>query len=103
MSKVGDNSVADGGEPKEPFELELPNFAEDLATNVKAGFDSTCQLIVQSHAALAAQIAKLSTRIDALGDAPAVAPAPPPPVAQPQSVGVQQRPRSEERRVGKEC
>ena len=42
MSKVGDNSVADGGEPKEPFELELPNFAEDLAPNVKAGFDSTC-------------------------------------------------------------
>ena len=62
MSKVGENSVAAEGEPKEPFELELPVFAEDLAPNVRAGFDGTCKMIMQSHAALTAQISKLSTR-----------------------------------------
>ena len=65
MSKVGENSVAAEGEPKEP-ELVPPVFAEDLAPNVKAGFDSTCEFIKQSHAALSAQIARLSTRIDAM-------------------------------------
>jgi hypothetical protein len=79
MSKEGENSVAAGGELKD---LVPPTFAEDLAPNVKAGFESTCEFILRSHAALTAQIAQLSTRIDALGDAPAVVPAQPPPAAQ---------------------
>jgi hypothetical protein len=47
----GENSVA-AGEKKE--ELVLPVFATDLAPNVWAGFDSTCEFILQSHATLTA-------------------------------------------------
>ena len=78
MSKVGENSVAAGGAPKELEELAPPTFAEDWEPNVKAGFENTCDFILWSHVALSEQIAKLSTRIDALGDAPAAAPMPPP-------------------------
>jgi hypothetical protein len=53
-SVEGDNSVA-VGEKKE--ELVLPIFAADLAPNIQAGFDSTCDFILWSHAALATQIA----------------------------------------------
>jgi hypothetical protein len=73
-SLQGDNSVA-AGEKKE--ELVLAVFAEDLASNVRAGFDNTCALILQSYAALMAQITQLATRIDALGDALASAPVQP--------------------------
>jgi hypothetical protein len=67
----GENSVA-AGEKKE--ELVPPVFAADLAPNVRAGFDSTCDFILRSNAALTAQIAQLATRIDATGDATARAP-----------------------------
>jgi hypothetical protein len=50
----GENSVA-AGEKKE--ELVPRIFAVDLAPNVRAGFDSTCDFIMRSHAALTAQIA----------------------------------------------
>jgi hypothetical protein len=69
------------GEKKE--ELVPPVFAADLAPNVRAGFDSTCDFIMRSHAALTAQIAQLATRIDAMGDATARAPVQPPLAAQP--------------------
>jgi hypothetical protein len=46
-SVEGDNSVA-AGEKKE--ELVPPVFATDLAPNVRAGFDSTCDFIMRSHA-----------------------------------------------------
>ena len=65
---TGENSVAAAAKPKE---LTPPVFAEDLAPNVRAGFDSTCDYIRRSHTALSDQIAQLATRIDALGDAPA--------------------------------
>lgn len=54
-----------------------------------AGFDSTCDFIRRSHAALTEQIAQLATRIDALGDAPAR--------AQPQDV-VHRRPTDQQNR-----
>lgn len=73
----------------EPRELAPPVFAEDLAPNVRAGFDSTCDFIRRSHAALTEQIAQLATRIDALGDAPAR--------AQPQDV-VHRRPTDQQNR-----
>jgi hypothetical protein len=76
----GENSVA-VGEKKE--ELVPPVFAADLAPNIRAGFDSTCDFILRSHAALTAQIAQLATRIDAMGDATARAPVQPPLAAQP--------------------
>jgi hypothetical protein len=53
-STNGENSVAAGEDPQE---LVPPTFASDLAPNVRAGFDSTCDFIMQSHAALTAQIA----------------------------------------------
>jgi hypothetical protein len=53
-SVEGDNSVA-AREKKE--ELVPPVFAADLAPNVRAGFDSTCDFILRSYAALTAQIA----------------------------------------------
>jgi hypothetical protein len=59
------------GEKKE--ELVLPVFAADLAPNVRAGFDSTCDFILRSYAALTAQIAQLAT-IDVMGDATSYAP-----------------------------
>ena len=61
----GSNSVA-AGEKK--ADLVRPVFAEDLAPNVRSGFDSMCDYIKQSHDSLAVLIAVLSTRIDALGD-----------------------------------
>jgi hypothetical protein len=79
----GDNSVAVG---EKNTELEPPVFAEDLAPNIRAGFDSTCDYIRRSHATLTEQIARLAVRIDALGDAPARAPVQPPPAAQPRDV-----------------
>jgi hypothetical protein len=79
-SVEGNNSVADGEKIEE---LVPPVFAADLAPNVRAGFDSTCGFIMRSHASLAAQIAQLATRIDAMGDATARAPVQPPPAAQP--------------------
>jgi hypothetical protein len=79
----GENSVA-AGEKK--VELVPPVFAADLAPNVWAGFDSTCDFILRSHAALTAQIASLATQIDAMGDAIARAPVQPPPAAQPRDV-----------------
>jgi hypothetical protein len=79
----GENSVA-AGEKKE--ELVPPVFATDLAPNVRAGFDSMCDFIMRSHAALTAQIAQLATRIDAMGDATTRAPVQPPPAAQPHDV-----------------
>jgi hypothetical protein len=82
-SVEGDNSVADGEKIEE---LVPPIFAADLAPNVRAGFDSTCDFILQSHAALIAQIAQLATRIDAMGDATARAPVQPPLAAQPHDV-----------------
>ena len=81
MSKVGENSIVAEGEPKELAEFVPPTFAEDLAPNVKVGFESMCEFIKQSHAPLTAKIAKLSTRIDALGDVLAAAPVPPLPAA----------------------
>ena len=87
-SVQGDNSEA-AGEKKE--ELVLPVFDPELAPNVRAGFDSTCALILQSHKALSAQIAQLATRVDALCDVPARAPVQPSPTAQPRDV-VQRRP-----------
>jgi hypothetical protein len=81
----GKNSLAAGEEPKQ---LVPPTFAKDLDPNVRAGFNSTCDYIRQSHAALTAQIAQLATRIDAMGDATARAT---PPAAQPRDV-VQRRP-----------
>jgi hypothetical protein len=45
----GENSIA-AGEKKE--ELVPPVFAADLAPNVRAGFDSMCDFILRSHAAL---------------------------------------------------
>jgi hypothetical protein len=83
QSVEGNNSVADG-EKKE--ELVPPVFAADLAPNVWAGFDSTCDFILRSHAALTAQIAQLATRIDAMGDATARAPVQPPLAARPRDV-----------------
>jgi hypothetical protein len=50
----GENSIA-AREKKE--ELVPPVFAADLAPNVWAGFDSTCDFILRSHAALTAQFA----------------------------------------------
>jgi hypothetical protein len=82
-SVEGDNSIA-VGEKKE--ELVPPVFAADLAPNIRAGFDSTCDFIFRSHAALATQIAQLATRIDAMGDATARAPVQPPLAAQPHDV-----------------
>jgi hypothetical protein len=79
----GENSVA-AREKKE--ELVPPVFAADLAPNVRAGFDSTCDFILRSHAALTAQFAQLATRIDAMGDATARAPVQPPLAAQPHDV-----------------
>jgi hypothetical protein len=70
-SANGKNSVAAAEESKE---LVPPIFASDLAPNVWAGFDSTCDFIMRSHAALTTQIAQLATRIDAMGDATACAP-----------------------------
>jgi len=54
ISVDGQNSVAAGAQTED---LVLPVFAEDLAPNVRAGFDSTCDLILQSHAVPTAQIA----------------------------------------------
>jgi hypothetical protein len=82
-SVEGDNSVADGEKIKE---LVLPVFAADLAPNVRAGFDNTCDFIMRSYAALTAQIGQLATRIDAMGDATARAPVLPPCAAQPHDV-----------------
>jgi hypothetical protein len=87
-SANGENSVAAAEEPKK---LVPPSFASDLAPNVRAGFDSTCNFILRSHAALTTQIAQLATRIDAMGDATDRAPVQPPPAAQPRDV-VQRRP-----------
>jgi hypothetical protein len=42
-SVEGENSIA-AGEKKE--ELVLPIFAADLASNIQAGFDSTCDFIL---------------------------------------------------------
>jgi hypothetical protein len=53
-SVEGDNSVPAGDIP---MELVPPVFAEDLAPNIRASFDSTCDFIFRSHAALTAQIA----------------------------------------------
>jgi hypothetical protein len=53
-SVEGENSVAAREKKKE---LVPPVFATDLAPNVRAGFDSTCDFIMRSHAALTAQIA----------------------------------------------
>ena len=64
----GENSEVHGDQQEE---LVAPVFAEDLAPNVRAGFDNTCDYIRRSHAALSAQITRLAVRIDALGDAPA--------------------------------
>jgi hypothetical protein len=83
-----ENSVA-AGEKKE--ELVPLVFAADLAPNVRAGFDSMCDFIFRSHAALTTQIALLATRIDAMGDATARAPVQLPPAAQPRAM-VQHRP-----------
>jgi hypothetical protein len=74
----GDNSVAD----EKIEELVPPIFVADLAPNVWAGFDSTCEFILWSHAALTAQITQLATRIDAMGNAIARAPVQSPPAAQ---------------------
>jgi hypothetical protein len=79
----GENSIA-AGEKKE--ELVPPIFAADLAPNIRAGFDSTCDFILRSHATLTAQIAQLATRIDAMGDATARAPMQPPLIAQPRDM-----------------
>jgi hypothetical protein len=87
-SVEGDNSVPAGDIP---MELVPPVFTEDLAPNIRAGFDSTCDFILWSHAALTAQIAQLATRIDAMGDPIARAPMQPPPATQPRDV-VQRRP-----------
>jgi hypothetical protein len=87
-SNSGENFVAAGADPKE---LVPPTFALDLDPNVRVGFDSTCDFIPCSHAALTTQIAQLATRIDAMGDATARAPVQPPPAAQPRDV-VQCRP-----------
>jgi hypothetical protein len=82
-SVEGDNSVADGEKIEE---LVPPSCATDLAPNVQAGFDSTCDFILRSHAALATQIAQLATWIDAMGDATARAPVQTPPAAQPRAM-----------------
>ena len=74
----GENSEVHGDQQEE---LVAPEFAEDLAPNVRAGFDNTCDYIRRSHAALSAQITRLAVRIDALGDAPARAVVQPPPAA----------------------
>ena len=74
----GENSEVHGDQQEE---LVAPVFAEDLAPNVRAGFDNTCDYIRRSHAALSAQITRLAVRIDALGDAPARAAVQPPPAA----------------------
>jgi hypothetical protein len=87
-SVEGDNSAAEGEKTKE---LVPPVFAADLAPNVWAGFDSTCDFILPSRAALTAQIAQLATRIDAMGDATVRATVQPPPAAQPRDM-VQCRP-----------
>jgi hypothetical protein len=79
----GENSVAAGEELKE---LVPPTFAKDLAPTVRAGFDSTGDFILRSHAALTAQIAQLATRIDAMGDATAHAPMQPPLATQPRDM-----------------
>jgi hypothetical protein len=79
----GETSVA-VGEKKE--ELVLPIFAVDLAPNVRAGFDSMCNFILRSQAALTSQIAQLATRIDEMGDATSRAPVQPPLAAQPHDV-----------------
>jgi hypothetical protein len=79
----GENSVA-AGEKKE--ELVPPVFAADLAPNVRAGFDSMCDFILRSHAALTSQIAQLATRIDAMRDATGRAPVQPPLAAQSRDV-----------------
>jgi hypothetical protein len=50
----GDNSVAEG---EKTDELVPPIFAADLASNIRAGFDSTCDFILRSHTAFTAQIA----------------------------------------------
>jgi hypothetical protein len=83
QSVEGNNSVADGEKIEE---LVPPIFTTDLAPNVWVGFDSTCDFIMRSHAALTAQIAQLATRIDAMGDTTARAPVQPPPAAQPRDV-----------------
>jgi hypothetical protein len=70
-SKSGENSMA-AEEKKE--DLAPPIFAEDLDPNVRTGFNSTCDFILRSFAALTEQIALLATRIDTMGDATAHAP-----------------------------
>ena len=78
----GSNSIATG---EKKADLVRPVFAEDLAPNVRAGFDSTCDYIKQSHDSLAV-IAGLSTRIDALGDVVPHAQVQLPPLAQPHDI-----------------
>jgi hypothetical protein len=46
-SANGENSVAAA---EDTMELVPPTFALDLAPNVRAGFDSTCDFILRSHA-----------------------------------------------------
>jgi hypothetical protein len=67
----GENPVAAGEKTEE---LVPPVFAANLAPNVRASFDSTCDFILRSHAALTSQIAQLATWIDAMGDATGRAP-----------------------------
>jgi hypothetical protein len=71
MVNYGENLVATGEEPKE---LMSSTFAANLAPNVRVGFDSTCDFILWSHAALTAQIVQLAIQIDVMGDATARAP-----------------------------
>ena len=72
-SVVAQNSAAatSGVEPK-PKEVALPVYADDLADNVRAGFDSTCVYIKDCSDALEERLNKkleaITSRLDALTD-----------------------------------
>ena len=65
------SAATSGVEPK-PKEVPLPVYAEDLADNVRAGFDSTCVYVKDVSDALEERLNKkldaITSRLDALTD-----------------------------------
>ena len=73
-SVVAQNSAAAAsGVELKPKEVALPVYADDLADNVRAGFDSTCVYIKDCSDALEERLNKkldaITSRLDALTDA----------------------------------
>ena len=71
-SVVAQNSAAASGVEPKPKEVALPVYADDLADNVRAGFDSKCVYIKDCSDALEERLNKkleaITSRIDALTD-----------------------------------